>query len=70
MPRLEVNLGELAQVPVGVHYRSTGSMGVRENPQRAEFRQAGFVPPKRPKLPKRPLCKTCGDRVCVGNCRF
>jgi hypothetical protein len=70
MSRLEVNLGELAQIPVGVHHRSAGSLGVRESPQLADFRQAGHVPVARPKLPKRPLCKTCGDRVCVGNCRF
>ena len=69
MPRAEVNLGGLTQVSVGVHYRSTGPFGVRENPQRAESRHAAYVP-KRPKLPKRPRCKTCGDRVCVGNCRF
>jgi hypothetical protein len=70
MSRLEVNLGELTQIPVGVHHRSAGSLGVRESAQLADFRQAGYVPPKRPKRPKQPLCKTCGDRVCVGNCRF
>jgi hypothetical protein len=70
MSRLEVNLGELAQVPVGAHRRSAGSFAAGENPQRAEFRQAANVPPKRSKPPKPPLCKTCGDRVCVGNCRF
>jgi hypothetical protein len=66
MPRMEANLGELAQFPVGVRYRSNRSSGARENPPRAESRQAGHAPPK---LPKRPLCKTCGDRVCVGNCK-
>jgi|NGEPerStandDraft_6_1074524.scaffolds.fasta_scaffold179614_2 hypothetical protein len=70
MSRFEVNLGELAQVPVGAHRRSAGSLGARENPQLAEFRQTGHVPPKRSKPPKPPLCKTCGDRECVGNCRF
>jgi hypothetical protein len=70
MSRLEVSLGELAQVAVGAHHRSAGSLGVRESPQLADFRQARHVPPARPKPPKRPLCKTCGDRVCVGNCRF
>ena len=70
MSRFEVNLGELAQIPVGVHHRSAGPLGVRGNPQRGQSRQAACVPPKRPKPPKPPLCKTCGDRECVGNCKF
>jgi hypothetical protein len=70
MSRLEVNLGELTQVSVGARYRSAGSFAASENPQHGESRHAGYVPPKRPKRPKPPLCKTCGDRVCVGNCRF
>ena len=70
MSRLQVNLGELAQVPVGAHRRSAGKLGACENLQRAEFRQAGHVAPKRSKPPKPPLCKTCSDRECVGNCRF
>ena len=70
MPRFEVNLGEMAQVSVGVHRRSTGSLGARENLQRGESRQATNVPPKRSMPSKPPLCKTCGDRECVGNCRF
>ena len=70
MSRLEVNLGELAQVPVGAHRRSAGKLDACENLQRAESRLAGHVLLKRSKPPKPPLCKTCGDHVCVGNCRF
>ena len=70
MSRLEVGLGELTQVSVGVQRGSTGKFGARANLQRLEFRQAGQTPPKRSKPPKPPLCKTCGDRECVGNCRF
>jgi hypothetical protein len=68
MPRLEVNLGELAQVPVGAHRRSAGKLGACENLPRAESRAEGHL--KRSKPPRPPLCKTCGDRECVGNCRF
>jgi hypothetical protein len=70
MSRLEVNLGELAQVAVGAHHASAGELGAHVNSQRAAFRRAGQVPGKRSKPPKPPLCKTCGDRECVGNCRF
>jgi len=70
MSRLEVNLGELAQVPVGARRHTAGKLGARANPQRAESRQASCFPPKRSKPPKPPLCKTCGDHECVGNCRF
>ena len=70
MPRLEVNLGELTQVPVGVHRRSAGKLGACENLRRAESRQEGYVQLKRSRPPRPPLCKTCGDRQCVGNCRF
>jgi hypothetical protein len=55
---------------VGAHRHSAGKLGACENLQRAEFRQAGHIPPRRSKPPKPPLCKTCGDRECVGNCRF
>jgi hypothetical protein len=70
MPRIEGNPGEMAQVSVGLRHQWTGSFGVRENPQRAESCQAGYVPPEQPKPPKRPYCKTCDDRVCVGNCKY
>ena len=66
MPRTEVNLGEVA----GAQYRSPGSFGARKNPQHVESRQVGFVLASRPKPPKRPCCKTCGDRGCVGNCKY
>jgi hypothetical protein len=70
MPRMEANLGEIAHPPVGGMRSPYGSFGVRENPQRMESRHAGCVPSQRPKPPKQPLCKTCNDRVCVGNCRY
>jgi hypothetical protein len=66
MPRTEVNLGD----GVGVQYHSPGSFGARENPQRTESRYVGFVLAKPPKPPKRPCCKTCGDRGCVGHCKY
>ena len=64
MPRGEVNLGEMAQSLVGAMRGSYGSFGARGNPQDAESGQVGYVPPKRP------LCKTCADRECVGDCKY
>ena len=70
MPRVEVDLGEMAQPLVGAIRSSCGLFGTRGNPKGAESRQArqaGYVPPK-PR--QRPCCKTCGDRGCVGHCKF
>ena len=67
MPRLEVNLGEMAQPPVGAIRGSYGSFGAGRNPQAAESRPVGFVPPK-PRKP--PCCETCNGDGCVGNCKF
>lgn len=67
MPRVEVNLGEMAQPLVGALRGSYGSFGARWNPQGADSSQVGYVPPK-PR--KRLRCKTCADRVCVGDCKY
>jgi hypothetical protein len=67
MPQVEVNLGQMAQMSGGASYCSIGSFGRCENPRSAEFGMAGQVPRK---PPKPPLCKTCHDRECVGNCRY
>jgi hypothetical protein len=68
MPRLEVILGEMPQPKVGAIHSSYESFGAGWKPQRAESRIAGFVPPK--PRGKRPCCKTCNDRGCVGHCKF
>jgi hypothetical protein len=67
MPRVEVNLGEMAQPLVGAMRGSYGSFEARGNPQSAASRQVGYAPPK---PPKRPRCKTCADRECVGDCKY
>jgi hypothetical protein len=67
MPRGEVNLGEMAQSLVGAMRGSYGSFGARGNPRGGASRQVAPVPAK---PPKRPLCKTCADRECVGDCKY
>ena len=66
MTRVEVNLGEMAQPLVGAMRGSYGSFDVHGNPQGAVSRQA-YAPPK---PHKRLRCKTCADRVCVGDCKY
>jgi hypothetical protein len=60
MPRMEVPVGEMPQLPVGAARGIVGSFGAAKKPQ--------FVPPK-PSY-KRPCCKTCQDVACVGRCKF
>ena len=67
MPRVEANLGEMAQMPVGVHHSWAGPSGARETSPRAESCHARYVPPK-PR--QRPCCKNCDGHKCVGGCRF
>jgi hypothetical protein len=68
MPRLEVILGEMPQPVAGAIRSSYGSSGATGNPKRGESRPMGFVP-SRPAR-KRPCCKTCKDRGCIGHCKF
>ena len=68
MPRLEVNLGEMPQPTAGAIRSSYEPFGAGSKPQRGVSRRAGFVPSKTQR--KRPCCKTCNDRGCVGHCKF
>ncbi len=68
MTRLEVNPGEIALPPVGVIRGAYGSFGAKLKPHGAESRNAGIAPSKPPR--KRPCCKTCDGRGCVGHCKF
>jgi len=62
MSQVEVVLGEIAQPLVGATRGSCGSFGARGNSQYAASRRVRSVPA----TAKRPLCKTCADRECVG----
>ena len=68
MPRLEVNLGQMAQPAVGATRSSFGSFNTGWKPQGAESRPIGFVLAKQPF--KRTVCKTCKGDGCVGHCQF
>jgi hypothetical protein len=68
MPRLKVVLGEMPQPVAGAIRSSYGSSGATGNPQWGASRPMGFVPSKPAR--KRPCCKTCNDRGCVGHCKF
>jgi hypothetical protein len=68
MPRAEVILGEMTQPQVGAIRGSAGSIGAGWVSQGATPRQVGFAPPNPPR--KRPCCKTCDNRGCVGHCKF
>ena len=60
MPRIEVLVGEMPQLPVGAVRLSAGSLGA--------MKKSRSVPPK--PLFKRPCCKTCKGDACVGRCKF
>jgi hypothetical protein len=64
MPRTDVILDEMAQPLHG----SRAHMGTAWNPSGAEPRSHRFAPPKPAR--KRPGCKSCDGRKCVGTCRF
>ena len=68
MPRLEAILGEMPQPVAGAIRSSHGATGAKGNPQRHESRPVLFAQSK-PSF-KRPCCKTCNDRGCVGHCKF
>jgi hypothetical protein len=63
MPRFELVVGE--------RYNPPGPFGAEWKPERTQIHRVMYVmavPPKPPR--QRPHCKTCNDRVCVGNCKF
>jgi hypothetical protein len=60
MPRMEVPVGEMPQLPLGLMRSAHGSTDAEKKPP--------FVAPK-PSY-KRPCCKTCKGEACVGHCKF
>jgi hypothetical protein len=60
MPRMEVLVGEMPQLPVGAGRNIDGSNGAAKKPNSV---------PRKPSY-KRPCCKTCKGDSCIGRCKF
>jgi hypothetical protein len=60
MPRMEVPVGEMPQLPVGGVRAGAALIGAEKKPR--------VAPPTR--MYKRPCCKTCKGDACIGRCTF